>query len=361
MANSNVKVKVNVKTENLSKPSNINLRPIQIVQPVEFQQNFSAFGQGPKYENPTPEVTPVKCNVRRTQNVFFILSLLLFVAAVVLALVPSPVKDFISSRLDLYNGPITEWKTVGDIVLLVSTYAVFIALISIIIRWIFHPTRCKAKKGIQCCFGCEVLKYFWTYVLATIVFAALFVLLGVLGFDQIYNSSMRVINDYLANGLNIAYINGLSFKHQLPFYMLIAATVMLLALIIATIAHVVHDKKEAKLEAQETQENKTYIANKQTVGYTPNVYNFYTNSAPVNNVPQKKKDDYPYGTGIYEEINSPYNMYKERHSEVRCRRGSKLGAFFKVVLAILVLVVAYGVVAYFIPALPLHDFVTNLF
>ena len=65
---------------------------------------------------------------------------------------------------------------------------------------------------------------------------------------------------------------------------------------------------------------------------------------------------------MYEDINSPYNSYRNNvAAEPVKRKSSKVATFFKVLGAILVLAVAYAVVAYFVPALPLHDFLVNLF
>ena len=71
----------------------------------------------------------------------------------------------------------------------------------------------------------------------------------------------------------------------------------------------------------------------------------------------------PYTPGMYEDINSPYNMYRATNSdtEVYQKRSGKLSKFFKGLGVLLVLVIAYAALAYFIPSLPLHDFIKNLF
>ena len=69
-----------------------------------------------------------------------------------------------------------------------------------------------------------------------------------------------------------------------------------------------------------------------------------------------------YNTGVYEDLNSPYNQYRI-NDEPRGRRASKYHGkhrFLKFIFVVAVLAVAYIGLAYFTKGLPGDDTIRNL-
>ena len=321
--NSEVKVTQTVEAPKTVTPNVFKLRPLKIEQPIEIVQSVNIIGpEQPEEPAPAPVAAPAeapvkkaKCRVRRAQKVWFVITLLLAIAVVAAYMfVPAFYDLFVSLKDSNANNEYANWTVVNHgltagIVLAVA----FVA--TVLVRFICHPIGCKVRKGKTCCFRCETLKFFWTILLFSLGVAALF------GYLKLFS-----INKALAGALAFNNLYGLVF--------LGVAAATFVVLVIATIAHRAKDKRQAKLAAKEEAENAAYKAQ------APHAYN-------------------PNATGVYEDINSPHNAYRNNKT-AKARKGSKVGKFFIFLLVLVALVVAYAVVAYFVPQVPGSEFVRGL-
>lgn len=250
-------------------PYKYTFRPVHLETPVEIIQSFhytstakQEFGNAiPEYDAPVA-VAPVekknkkektkkaKCGVRKAQNFFFVLTLLVVAALVAAYFMVADVKNLVDLVLNSNKDlPLNQWES-GNYIFAIAPFVVAAFLVSIVLRWLVHPIVCKAKKCKHCCARCEFLKYTWTVLFVGVAGAVALVLTQTLGFDKIYNSALNVVNEVLAG-------NAINPKQAYTIYCLIASVVVLVLLIIISIVHKAKDKRRALLaeEAYYTENN----------------------------------------------------------------------------------------------------------
>lgn len=316
MSKDNLQVKPEVsqtvETPKAVTPTVFRLKPLRIEQPIEIIQSVSLTGpeqpEEPKAA-PAPVAAPApeapkkaKCKVRKAQKFWFVIALLLVAAFAAAFALYAPFYNFLLALRDSNAAndyaawtPLNHGATAGLIL-----FVAFIA--TILVRFICHPFGCKAKKGKACCRRCESNKFFWTLLVLG---------LGAFALDAFvlkFLSTEKAIAGLLA--FNMFALIGFG-----------AAALVFILLVITSIAHRRNHKRQAKAAA--------------TAEYDATA------------------------TGIYEDINSPYNAYKNNKKASK-RKGSKFGKFLLVLLVLVVLVAAYAAVAYFVPQVPGHDFVAGL-
>ncbi len=225
-------------------PNVVTLKPIQIVQPIEFLQQFNALANSPQmFEEPVAEVEePVKrkCGIRKVQNFFFVIALLVIVAAVVgYFMLPDFVNQLVA-RGDLYGSlDFKEWL-LADVLLVLGGLAAIVAVVSIVIRWLLHPITCKARKGKRCCAKCEFHKYLWTFTFVGV--AAFFVLAfnQVYGLHRVYNYIVIAINDFLSLGMAAVQTD------MIPYIAIGAIALLFVIFVIVTLVHSARCRRAAK-------------------------------------------------------------------------------------------------------------------
>ena len=319
MSKDNLQVKPEVsqtvETPKAVTPTVFRLKPLRIEQPIEIIQSVSLTGpEQPEEPKAAPAPAPVaapapeapkkaKCKVRKAQKFWFVVTLLLVAAFAAAFALYAPFYNFLLSLRDSNAAndyaawtPLNHGLNAGLIL--------FVAfVVSVLVRFILHPFACKTRKGKgNCCKRCERKKFFW----ALLVFGLAAFALD--AFVLKFLSTEKAIAGLLA--FNMFALIGFG-----------AAALVFILLVITSIAHRRNHKRQAKAAAAAE----------------------YDATA----------------TGIYEDINSPYNAYKNNKKASK-RKGSKFGKFLKVLLALVVLVVAYAAVAYFVPQVPGHDFVAGL-
>ena len=248
-------------------PFKYTFRPVQLETPVEIIQSFrytSTANQ--EFGNSMPEcnvpVAPVeepkkakkakkekaprakrgKCGVRKVQNFFFVLTLLVIAALVASYFFVGGIKETVEFIVASNNEPLHKWLS-GNYVCAIVPLVVAAFLLSIVLRWLVHPLVCKTKKCKHCCGGCEFLAYTWTVLVVGIVLSVVFVLTRTLGFDKIYESSLNVVNNVLVG-------NPINTKQAYTVYCLIASGVVLVLLVLISIIHAARDKRRALLEEE---------------------------------------------------------------------------------------------------------------
>ena len=166
------------------------------------------------------------CGIRKVQNFFFVLTIVLIVAMVSIYFLNPVVADFVNTII--YSNSVlklNEW-ILGNYIYAILPLVVGSFLLSIIIRWIIHPITCNAKEGFYCCFGSEFLSYTWTVLIVGVLGAAAFVYTKTLGFDKILESAINALTSGVYNEKQIYVV-----------YCLGLAVVVLVVLIIITIVH----------------------------------------------------------------------------------------------------------------------------
>ena len=275
----------------------------------------------------------------------------------------------------------------------------FVALvISFLIRFILHPIGCKAKKHRHCCYKCEWHKYVWTVVF---VLAGLVALLGFVkmpnmpGEDYTLNFGVNKIINKIASLYPFTKLN---FANPEIIVFVVGSVLIvlgLLGLIIATFKHKARCRRNRKLANETNEQGTTNPTNtfQEGVAYIPYMINGTVQLVPVAvpgvvAQPQQQVVQVnqpvaggvqpvyiysqmanqgttgshvstyanPYNPGIYEDIESPYNMYRTgRDTNTYRSRGGRW--FLKLLGVLVVLAAAYLFLAYKIQNL---DFL-NLF
>ena len=175
------------------------VQPIQLVQPIESiamdydtyveQQRQLALKQAEQED----EENNVKCPIRRKNKRWFIFTLLLVIAAVVVSMFVEPVKSMVADKINLFTTVrIGKWE-LADYGILAGTILLVVLILSQWIRFILHPIGCRFKKHKECCKKCEKYKYLWTVVFVGVALVAALVVLEKFGFGQMYDKAVAFI------------------------------------------------------------------------------------------------------------------------------------------------------------------------
>ena len=303
----------------------------------------------------------VNCPVRKTQRTWWIILVVVaLLAAVALYFAPNTqfiLKETYAALTD-FDG--SGWGRISKI----GVYGVLVLAVlflAFVWRTLVHPISCKAKKEQHCCLTCEFISYVWTVIVIAIIALAV-----------LYYFDLYLVKHYVGRVLNVVRevlaFNFASFtkKRWLVFIGLIAVVIFAIWFIAGSIKHKAECRRLARYEADEAELNRIAPVQQPQMnaqyGMPPMMYPMQQPviiyQQPMNgmyNMPQ-------YNTGVYEDINSPYNSYRI-NDEPRGRRASKYHGkhrFLKFVFVVAVLAVAYVALAYFIKGLPGDDTIRNL-
>ena len=316
----------------------------------------------PKKEKKVKEPkVKVNCPVRKTQKAWWIVLVVVAVlAAVALYFVPNTKAIITEAYAALTDFDGSSWGRISKI----GVYGVLVLAVlflAFVWRTLVHPISCKAKKNMHCCHGCEFISYVWTVVV-----------IGLIAIAVLYYFDLYLVKHYVGRVLNVVRdvvtFDFASFtkKRWIVFVGLIVAVIAAIWFIVGSIKHKVECKKLARYEAEEAELNEIAPVQQPQMNapyaMPPMMYPMQQPviiyQQPMNgmyNAPQ-------YNTGVYEDLNSPYNQYRI-NDEPRGRRASKHHGkhrFLKFVFVVAVLAVAYVALAYFIKGLPGDDTIRNL-
>ena len=304
----------------------------------------------------------VNCPVRKTQKAWWIVLVVLAVlAAVALYFVPNT-KDIITeayAALTDFDG--SSWGRISKI----GVYGLLVLAVlflAFVWRTLVHPISCKAKKEQHCCHVCEFISYLWTVVI-----------FGLIALAVLYYFDLYLVKHYVGRVLNVVKdvltFDFASFtkKRWIVFVGLIALVIVAIWFIAGSIKHKAECKKLARYEAEEERLNSlTQVQQPQMnapYAMPPMMYPMQQQPVIIYQQPMNGMYNAPqYNTGVYEDLNSPYNQYRI-NDEPRGRRASKYHGkhrFLKFVFVVAVLAVAYVALAYFIKGLPGDDTIRNL-
>lgn len=218
------------------KPNVVEIRPLHVIQPVEFFQtvNSTAVAYEEPVAEPVVEEAPVeeapKANkkLRRSQGIWSVIAVVALVAVFVLFL-GNVIKPF---SVALKN-PVGTWFIDGtvpgaEVYLFLVGYAVAALALSVLIRFI---AGCFKKPT---CGGCEFVKFCWTTIFVTIAAFFVFALLGVKPFPSILE------------GLLEAFGGADSVRHQFGIMVFGVCIALVVLVVIITIAHKAKDKKRTR-------------------------------------------------------------------------------------------------------------------
>lgn len=345
------------------------------------------------------EKEKIKCPVRKVQKIWLMIMVVLLAAmGVCYALDVLSVQAFVIERIDFYcSEPLTKWVTTTEgfkpyLEILYNYGILFGALlfvtlvVSFLVRVLLHPIGCKAKKHKHCCLKCEWHKFVWTVIFIGFGLVALLSFVPLKG----YNFGFDKILDKLL------HLGTLDFKNPETIVLVSGAGLFVLGFIILTIVTFVHLSKDNRRaaallvvnqtnEGEENSQNQTPTTSFQEgVAYLPYMLNgniqLVPVAMPVAQQPQVAQANQlnngiqpiyiysqmannatagnhvatyanPYCPGIYEDIDSPYNMYRIRENAPTSYRSRRGLGFLKFLGALLVLVAAYVFLAYKIEAI----------
>lgn len=218
------------------KPNVVEIRPLHVIQPVEFFQtvNSTAVAYEEPVAEPVVEEAPVveapKANkkLRRSQGVWSVIAVLAIVAVFALFF-GNVIKPFSAALKNSVGSWFIDGKVPGaEVYLFLGGYAVAALALSVLIRFI---AGCFKKPT---CGGCEFVKFCWTTIFVTIAAFFVFALLGVSPFGSILD------------GLLEAFGGANSPRHQFGIMVFGVCIVLLLLVVVITIAHKAKDKRRAK-------------------------------------------------------------------------------------------------------------------
>ena len=319
----------NGKQENL-KPYVYSFRPVHLETSVDVVQKYNHYSSAEQHFKAQDEKKDkkVKCSVRKIQNVFFALTLLIIIGLVCGYVAYDPLTKFVNDRITVHNTvPLVDWLK-GDYVILFGSFGITVGLISVIIRWILHPLGCKAKKHKHCCFICELIKFIWTMLIVGVALSIVLVSRKMLGFDKVLNSTVAVLKEFAASGYSLGYLASSKIEHLLPFVCIPLSLIVLVGLIVITVKHNIKDKNMAFLAGNEYDQ-----------------YNFNPQQNGGNN------------QGMYNGHN-PYN--NDRVYYAPTKKSSFAGKILKALAVIIVIAIVYCLAAYIVPGLPLHNYIKNI-
>ena len=341
----------------------IQMIPVATMNPVAPQQVLEQpkDAEEAKKEKKVKEPkVKVNCPVRKTQKVWWIVLVVVAVlAAVALYLAPNTstiVKEAYDALTD-FDG--SSWGRISKI----GVYGVLVLVVlflAFVWRTLVHPVVCKAKKNMHCCHGCEFIRYIWTVVV-----------IGLIALVVLYFFDLYLVKHYVHRIVNVVKdvltFDFASFtkKRWVVFAGLIVLAIAAIWLVVGTIKHKKECRRLARYEAEEAEIN-ALIPEQQPMnnqyGMPPMIYPmqqpvviYQQPMYGMNGAPQ-------YNTGVYEDLNSPYNQYRI-NDEPRGRRASKYHGkhrFLKFIFVVAVLAVAYIGLAYFTKGLPGDDTIRNL-
>lgn len=215
------------------KPNVVEIKPLHVIQPVEFFQTVKSTAV--PYEDPVetpvveaPVVEEVKPNkkLRKSQGIWSVIAVVVFAAVLAVFL------GFIEPlKLD-FSISIGNWFDNGQPTLkiyeLLGGYALGSLALSVLIRFI---AGCFKKPT---CTGCEFVKFCWTTIVVTVVSFLALALLNVSPFDSILE------------GLLEAFKGDNSPCHQFGLIVFGVCAALVVLVVVITIAHKAKDKKRAK-------------------------------------------------------------------------------------------------------------------
>ena len=345
----------------------VQMIPVAAMNPVATQEVLEEPKKGnskkaKKEKKVKQPKAKIRCKVRKAQKALWIIAIIVAViAAVALFLAPDTKEILAKTYRALTDFDGSGWSRKVRILV----YCVVIAavmFVAFVWRTLVHPITCKAKKEKHCCMTCEFISYIWTVIIIGGITAV------ALAYFRIYlvRPIARLAVDVIKNTVTFNFA-GFGKKE---WFILAAGVFAVVAFIIFVIASIKHKKECKKLERYEEREaelNSVSMiqqpAMNNQVGMMPPM--MYPMQQPIviyqhpytgmNSVAQ-------YNTGVYEDLNSPYNTYRINDEE-RGRRASKYHGkhrFLKFVFVVAVLAVAYVALAYFTKGLPGDDTIRNL-
>ena len=334
--------------------------PQQVLeQPKEVEEKPKKAKKEKKVKEPKVKVN---CPVRKTQKAWWIVLVVVAVlAAVALYFVPNTKAIITEAYAALTDFDGSSWGRISKI----GVYGVLVlAVLFLAFLWrtLVHPISCKAKKEQHCCHVCEFISYLWTVVI-----------FGLIALAVLYYFDLYLVKHYVGRVLNVVKdvltFDFASFtkKRWIVFAGLIALVIVAIWLIAGSIKHKAECKKLARYEAEEERLNSlTQVQQPQMnapYAMPPMMYPMQQQPVIIYQQPMNGMYNAPqYNTGVYEDLNSPYNQYRI-NDEPRGRRASKYHGkhrFLKFVFVVAVLAVAYVALAYFIKGLPGDDTIRNL-
>lgn len=217
------------------KPNVVEIKPLHVIQPVEFFQTVKSTAV--PYEDPVetpvveaPVVEEVKPNkkLRKSQGIWSVIAVVVF-AAVLAVFLGGLIPQFAASlKVSVGNWFIGGTKPGAEVFILLGGYAAAALALSVLIRFI---AGCFKKPT---CGGCEFVKFCWTTIFVTVVSFLALALLNVGPFGSIWSGLLEAIN-----GVK-------SPRHTFGLTVFGVCVALVVLVFVITIAHKAKDKKRAK-------------------------------------------------------------------------------------------------------------------
>lgn len=219
----------------VKKPNVVEIKPLHVIQPVEFFQTVNSTAvayeepvEEPVVEEPVVETRQPNKKLRRSQGFWSLVAVVALVAVFLVFL-----GDLIPEFTKALARPVGNWfiggETAGaEVFIFLGGYAAAALALSILFRFI---VGCFKKPT---CGGCEFVKFAWTTIVVTVVGFFALALLKVGPFPSILEGLLEAVN-----GVQ-------SPRHTFGLLVLGVCLVLVLLVVVITIAHKAKDRKRAK-------------------------------------------------------------------------------------------------------------------